>query len=236
MLSDKKISIIIPAYNVDEFIEECLDSVINQKYLSSYSYEILVGVDGCNETKNRVLEIKDTYEFLKVFWFPKNVGPYIVRNTLAYKAIHNNLIFFDADDLMCDVFVSNITENLKTHHVVRFMYSNFGEGSWAGKRSREPASGVFGIRADVFKELGGFVKFRVACDDEFRNRVQRLYSTYNIMDKDLFFRRRHTKSLTGNPATKQGSVYRADVSRKINTLACRGAKKIDPVFGEYILL
>lgn len=231
----QNLSIVIPAYDVVMFIEECLDSVVNQKNLSNY--EILVGIDGCNGTKNKLLEVKNNYKFLKVFWFPKNVGAYTVRNTLAYKVVYNNLIFFDADDIMCDILVHDVTEYLKTYQIVRFMYHNFGEGSWAGKRSKEPASGVFGIKTNVFKELGGFAEFRVSSDDEFRDRSRRLqYKTYNIVDKDLFFRRRHKNSLTGDPATRQGSAYRDAFYKKIRGLHCLGIKKMNTVFGECELL
>lgn len=231
--NNKGVSIAMPAYNVSTLIGECLDSVVNQKHLSDYNYEVLVGVDGCSETKNRLLEIKHNYEFLKVFWFPKNVGTYVVRNTLAYKAIYNNLIFFDADDIMCDMFIHDVVGYLEIYPIVRFMYHNFGEGSWAGRRSKEPASGVFGIRTNVFKELGGFVEFRVSSDDEFRGRAMGSgYKTYNIVNKDLFFRRRHKKSLTGDPATKQGSAYRDVIYKEIRRLQSLGVRKINPVFGE----
>jgi len=226
------LSIAIPAYNVSTLIEECLDSVINQKHLSDYDYEILVGIDKCDETKDRLLEIRHNYEFLKIFWFPKNVGTYIVRNTLAYKAMYNNLIFFDADDIMCDILVHDVVECLKIYPIVRFMYHNFGEGSWAGRRAKEPASGVFGIRTNVFKELGGFTEFRVSSDDEFRGRAGRSgHKTCNIIDKDLFFRRRHKESLTGDPATKQGSAYRARIYKEISKLQRLRVRKINPVFG-----
>jgi len=230
-----KVSILIPAYNASAFIEECLDSVANQEHLSNY--EILVGVDGCGDTKDKLLEIKHNYEFLKVFWLPKNVGAYITRNTLAYKSIYDNLIFFDADDIMHDTLVFNVTEGLKSFHIIRFMYHNFGEGSWAGRRATEPASGVFGIRTNVFKAIGGFVEFRVSSDDEFRGRSMSLgYKTGNIVDGDLFLRRRHKKSLTGDPATKQGSKYRDGFYKKIRKLQASGLGKINPVFGECELL
>ena len=235
--TNRKITISIPAYDVSMFIEECLDSIVNQKHLSNYDYEILVGIDGCDKTKGKLLEIKHNYEFLKVFWFPKNVGGYVVRNTLAYKAMYNNLIFFDADDIMNDILVLNVIECLMTYPIVRFMYNNFGEGNWAGRRSKEPASGVFGIKNSVFKELGGFVEFRVSSDDEFRDRSMRLgYKTCNIVDKNLFFRRRHKKSLTGDLTTKSGSVYRSGIYKKIDELHQLRIKKINPVFGECELI
>lgn len=228
---NNEVSIIIPAYNVRLFIEECLDSVVNQSNLLDYRYEIIVGVDGCSDTKDKLIEIKDNYEFLKVFWFPKNVGAYVVRNTLAYKAVYNNIVFFDADDVMYDDLVKTVVKCLTTHHITRFIYYNFGEGSWAGRYAKIPASGVFGIKTTAFKNVGGFMKFRVASDDEFRERSSIMgFTTFNILNKSLFLRRRHKKSLTGNPETRQGSDYREKVRNELRKL--RSSSKINPTFGE----
>ena len=234
---NKTVSILIPAYKAEDFIEECLTSIINQKNLSEYSYEILVGVDGCEETKDKLLEIKSNYKFLKCFLFEKNVGAYIVRNTLAYESRNTNLIFFDVDDIMCDTLVHDVVGALKYNSIVRFMYYNFGEGKWAGRRSKEPASGVFGINVSAFKDLGGFADFRVSSDDDFRHRALMLgYKTCNIMDKDLFLRRRHNKSLTGNILTTQGSDYRKIIYKKIDDMHRLGIKRVDPVFEKCVLL
>lgn len=231
--NNKEVSIIIPAYKADSFIEECLDSIRSQNNLLNYKYEILVGIDACDKTKNKLLEIRDAYKFIKIFWFPTNVGGYIVRNTLAYNANYCNFIFFDADDIMSSILIDNVLEYLNEYPVVRFMYSNFGEGSWVGRKAPCTASGVFGIRANVFKSLGGFMKFRVSSDENFRNRLARsIYKTVNI-NENLFFRRRHKGSLTGDPLTRQRSDYRNNIHKEMQKLT---NKKIEPVFGEYQLI
>lgn len=226
------VSIIVPVYRAAPFIEECLDSVYNQTYIKNgHKYEVLVGVDGCVETKKKVLEIKNKYDNLRVYWFPENNGAYKTRNTLAYKTNYNHLIFFDADDIMSESLISKSVVVLKDFDIVRYMYMNFGEGNWAGRRSKEPAPGVFGIKVSVFKELGGFLNFPVAVDDEFRDRAIRLgYKTFAFMDEDLFSRRRHKKSLTGDPKTTQGSDFRNKCIREIRKLGF--IRKAVPILGE----
>jgi hypothetical protein len=55
----KPISVIIAAYNADKFIEECLDSVFNQTYfVDNEYYEVLVGVDGCEKTLDKLKMIQ----------------------------------------------------------------------------------------------------------------------------------------------------------------------------------
>lgn len=49
------ISVLIPAYNCDLYIEQCIDSVVNQEHTSDVKYEIIVGVDGCEKTLNKLI-------------------------------------------------------------------------------------------------------------------------------------------------------------------------------------
>ena len=51
-----KISIIIPVYNVGEYLDECLSSVVNQNYKN---YEVIVVNDGSTDNS---LEIAKKYE------------------------------------------------------------------------------------------------------------------------------------------------------------------------------
>jgi glycosyltransferase involved in cell wall biosynthesis len=73
----EKISIIIPAYKATLFIKECLDSIQGQTYFSDNgNYEILLGIDGCDETLDMVLKIRNRYKNLKVFMMESNKGVY----------------------------------------------------------------------------------------------------------------------------------------------------------------
>jgi len=118
-----RFSVVIPAFEARAFIEECLVSVIFQpQFRMADDYEILVGVDGCPATLERVKQIRSRYPALRLFWFPKNSGPYIVRNTLAYQARGEFLIFFDADDVMLPGLAAWCERNINHPGVVHFTY------------------------------------------------------------------------------------------------------------------
>ena len=51
----KKISIIIPVYNVEKYIEKCLESVVNQSYRN---IEIIIIIDG---SKDNSIEIANKF-------------------------------------------------------------------------------------------------------------------------------------------------------------------------------
>lgn len=61
-------SIIIAAYRTKDFIQECLEAIENQTYFKNNdNYEILLGIDGCIETLEKVQQIKNKIRNIKVF-------------------------------------------------------------------------------------------------------------------------------------------------------------------------
>ena len=60
-----KVSVIIPVYNNEEYLEECLNSVINQ---TLDDLEIICIDDGSTDNSLNILnEYSNKYEFIKVF-------------------------------------------------------------------------------------------------------------------------------------------------------------------------
>lgn len=89
-----KISIIVPAYNVDNYISECLDSLVNQ---SLAEIEIIM-VDDCStdHTKSIIEAFQD--ERIRLISLKKNSGVSFARNE-ALKVAHGEYVMFvDADD------------------------------------------------------------------------------------------------------------------------------------------
>ena len=66
----KGVSVILTAWNTQDYIEECLDSVYKQSFFKKNdNYEVLLGIDGCEKTLNKVKGIISKYPGLKVFYF-----------------------------------------------------------------------------------------------------------------------------------------------------------------------
>gem|GEM_PF-2705138 len=62
-MSEKSISVIIPAYKAGWCIENCLDSVEKQ---SMKPGKVLIGCDACEESFCKVQEIRDNYDFRSI--------------------------------------------------------------------------------------------------------------------------------------------------------------------------
>ena len=128
MEQKEKISIIIPAYKASLYIKECLDSIQGQTYFSDNgNYEILLGIDGCAETLETVEKIRGQYKNLKVFMMESNKGVYITLNTLLSLVSADNVIIFNADDVMKPVMVEEIARYIKEYEIVRFYCERFND-------------------------------------------------------------------------------------------------------------
>lgn len=102
------VSIIVPVYNTEKYISECLHSLIQQ----SYSHiEIIAVDDGSTDNSLKILnDISAKDKRLKVFSQP-NQGVSAARNLALSKATGEYIMFVDADDWIDS---STIEECLQT--------------------------------------------------------------------------------------------------------------------------
>lgn len=98
MYKDKvKISIIIPTYNSEKFILECLESVFNQTYPA---YEIIIINDGSTDCTDDI--IRNCLELQKniVYLTQDNRGQGASRNRALQIVRGNYVMFIDSDDFI----------------------------------------------------------------------------------------------------------------------------------------
>lgn len=105
---DKLVSVIIIAYNIEQYIEKCLDSVLNQTYTN---LEIMV-VDDASTDKTR--QICDEYvgkdSRVKVIHLSKNEGAANARNLAIENTNGEYLTFIDGDDWVNDNYVEEFLD------------------------------------------------------------------------------------------------------------------------------
>ena len=100
-----KISIIIPMYNVENYIAECLDSILNQNIKE---IEVIIIDDGSTDNSNNIAqEYCDKYPFF-IMYKQKNSGQSIARNLGIKKARGEYLFFLDSDDYIEKNSLENI--------------------------------------------------------------------------------------------------------------------------------
>ena len=108
-----KFSIIIPVYNVEKYIEKCLDSIFNQ---TLKDFEIIVVNDG---TKDKSIELIKNYD-IKII-NQKNQGLSAARNRGVKEATGEYLLFLDSDDYLEKDTLKELNKSLKNNpDIVRF--------------------------------------------------------------------------------------------------------------------
>ena len=109
-----KISIIVPIYNVEKYLEQCIESIINQDYKN---LEIILVDDG---SPDRCANIIDEYakkdNRIKAF-HKENGGLSDARNYGLDRATGEYICFVDSDDFVEKDFISSMYNNIKKYNV-----------------------------------------------------------------------------------------------------------------------
>ena len=121
------ISVIIPVYNVEKYLEQCLDSVVNQSYknleiicINDYSEDNSLEILNCYaKNDNRIIILNNT----------KNIGLGYTRNMGLNYANGDFIHFLDADDWIelntYEICADTIRKTKKNIDIIKFLYKSF---------------------------------------------------------------------------------------------------------------
>jgi len=102
----KSLGIIIPAYNAEETIARCLDSVMEQCFTD---FEIILVDDASTD---KTLQIAESYQLkyncIKIVTHKKNKGLGSTRNSGILHSTANYILFLDSDDTLVENSLSDI--------------------------------------------------------------------------------------------------------------------------------
>lgn len=106
------ISIIVPVYNIDKYIEKCLLSLVKQSYKN---IEIVVVNDGSVDKSEEICKFY-ARQYSKVKLYTKeNGGLSDARNYGISKSHGEYIVFVDGDDYvdekMCEILINSLKEN-----------------------------------------------------------------------------------------------------------------------------
>ena len=107
----EKISVIVPVYNVEQYLERCVDSIINQTYTN---LEIILVNDGSTDNSGKLCdELAKKDERIRVI-HKENGGLSDARNRGIYEAESDLVGFIDSDDYidndMYEVLLRNLND------------------------------------------------------------------------------------------------------------------------------
>ena len=115
------ISVIVPVYNVEKYVVNCLESIINQDYKD---FELILVNDGSTDNSEKV--IKDYLKDKDINWRlinKENGGQSSARNLGQKEAKGDYISFIDSDDVVTSDYLSSLLNNLTED--VDFSFCNY---------------------------------------------------------------------------------------------------------------
>ena len=155
MITDILLSIIIPAYNVEAYIKECLDSIFQSlKDLDINQVEVIVVDDAsCDNTQNI---LKSYFAMnLTVVANRTNEGISNARNTGISIAHGKYIMLMDSDDFLVPNTLEQVLDFLKSHDtidIVEFGYYELEEGATRLKNRTEIHTVTSGVGQSIFAQ------------------------------------------------------------------------------------
>ena len=145
------------------------------------------------------------------YWSEKNVGAYIMRNSLAAIGPADCYAIFDADDKM---FPTYLYESLKSGHDVTMTAKiNCNENLKPIQGTRIESGGAITFTRRILDALGGFYGVRVAADGDFMARIKMAGYEITEIKEPLYYRRRHPNALTKKSDTGSCIVTGKQIGR-----------------------
>ena len=107
------ISIVVPIYNVENYLKQCIDSIVSQTNELRYVEVILV--DDCSpDSSGEIAErYGKMYDYIKVIHHQENQGLSIARNSGINEANGEWIWFIDSDDWIDKGSLNDLIELIK---------------------------------------------------------------------------------------------------------------------------
>jgi glycosyltransferase involved in cell wall biosynthesis len=133
--SDCDLEVIVPCYNVEKYVEECVDSILGQD--TKYSFFVTIINDGSKDGTREKLKKYESVSNVKIV-DQENSGLSGARNTGIAQAHGRYLLFVDSDDVLLpgaiDVLMSLAVEN--DADVVDSGHIRFADSTQTGIKAR----------------------------------------------------------------------------------------------------
>ena len=107
-----KVSVVVPVYNMEKYLDECLSSLVNQTFKD---YEIIVINDGSKDSSLEIMnDYKKNYSKLIKVFSNENQGISKTRNFGIEKSNGEYITFIDSDDYVGKTFLEDMYNKIIT--------------------------------------------------------------------------------------------------------------------------
>jgi glycosyltransferase involved in cell wall biosynthesis len=172
------VSIIIPVYNVEEYLDECLNSVIKQTYSN---IEIIIVDDGSTDRSKDIIKIYKKNDHRIKFFSINNSGQGKARNIGINNSLGEYIYFLDSDDFIEAQTIDILVKSIHNNHICVYNAISFIHES-----GKIVSSKYFEINHDdLINEIkkGNHIKYLAGCISP----CLKLYSAEFIKKHTIYF-------------------------------------------------
>lgn len=211
-----EISIIVPVYQVEKYIGQCIDSILAQTFTD---FELILVDDGSTDNSGKICDEYSARDNRVQVIHQKNGGAAAARNNGMDKATGNYFAFIDGDDYIVPTMLECLYKNiLKSQADIaacnyRYVFENGDEKDFSTENKAEILNGKeifydrknernYGFWTVVWNKLykaEAFKNLRFRCgkyyEDEFlANDIYRLNIKVATVSDCLYYYRQHSAS------------------------------------------
>ena len=104
------ISIVIPVYRVEEYLKQCLDSILAQTY---QNLQIIIVNDGSDDNSGQIIEQFQKIDSRIEVINQENQGLSAARNSGIHAATGTYIVFVDSDDFVAPTYIDSLYQKIK---------------------------------------------------------------------------------------------------------------------------
>lgn len=215
---NKKVSIIVPVYNAEKYLSQCIESIINQTYKN---LEIILVNDGSKDNSEFICKEYQKKDFRIKLISDINHGVSYARNQGLKDSVGEYVLFVDSDDNINENYVYSLMEKTleDDYDIVISGYKEFGKEVINVVLSEEKEDLLTGTLRKDYKFLEMFLitpwvklyktsiikkynikfpeDFRIGEDQVFNLLYLKYVKKYKFINKPLYnYIRQNNKSLT----------------------------------------
>ena len=196
MYENDLISIIVPVYNTQDYLDKCLTSIINQTYKN---IEIIIIDDGSTDNSKEIIKKYMNNDNRILYYHQKNSGVGIARNKGINLSRGNYITFIDSDDYINEKYIEKMYMAIKPDDAfsicgtINVSYDGKEKSVNVNKKLVDTFRGIAQYRRFINKKilLESQIKFsdvKICEDLEFYSKLM-IYSDmkYSIVDESLYY-------------------------------------------------
>lgn len=108
------VSVIVPIFNTEQYLDRCLISIIGQTYSN---LEVILVDDGSTDRSAKICEEYEKKDYRIIVLHQVNQGASFARNTGLDAAHGDYILFVDSDDWIENDMVENLINDIQDHEV-----------------------------------------------------------------------------------------------------------------------